>query len=129
MKSDASRTIDLFTGKTAQEQADEAERIRTGSDLSDTEKSRETIEEASQRWREAAFIGQEWTSQHFGKPDHEGREYRVSIRAGWVYLEQTDNTGMGAYHYGGLMLPESALPKLATVIVEAARAYKKMEKP
>lgn len=123
----AARTVDLFSGKTQSEAEDEAERIRAGADLSESEKSRETLEEASNRWREAAFTGQEWTSKHFGMPDKSGREYRLSLRNGWLYLEQTDNGGTGAYHYGGIMFPEEALPKLATVIVEAARAWKAKE--
>ncbi len=120
----AERTVDLFTGKSKVEAQDEALRISTDADVSETAKSKETIEEASQRWREAAFVGQEWTTQHFGRPESKGRQYRLTLRNGWAYLEQTDSEGKGAYHYGGIMFPEYALPLLADVIVPAARTVK-----
>jgi hypothetical protein len=122
----ASRTLDIFSGKTKQEEQDEALRVRTNADVRESEKSKETIEEAADRWRAAAFVGQEWTCQHFGKPDHSGRKYRLSLKDGWLYLEWQDTAdkGKNAYHYGGLMLPEEAVVELANVIVQAAREYK-----
>ncbi len=120
------RTVDLFSGKTKEEENNEAERIKQGLDNVEQSKAGPvTIESNADRYRASAFSGQEWTSLLFGHPKAQEHEYRVSVKDGYAYLEKTAATPAtnGAYHYAGVMVPEGDLPRLATVIVAAARAY------
>lgn len=120
----ADRTIDIFTNKTKAEIEEAA-----NEDIRLEPKLPETIEEASERWRRVAFQGAEWTTKLFGRPEATENQYRGTVKSGYFYLEKTGNgrtissTGGNAYSYAGVMFPEEDLPKLATVIVGAARDY------
>lgn len=118
------RTVDMFTGKSREDEKNEAQHLIDDRDLGESTREKvETIEQAADSRRETAFQGQQWTTKHFGIPDAQGRQFRVSIRQGWCYLEQTDGNGGGAYHYAGVMFPEYSLPRLCDCLVPAARAY------
>ncbi len=121
------KTVDMFTGKTKEEVANETERIKQGLDLVEQPKATGpvTIESAVDRNRASAFVGQEWTTLLFGHPRSEEHEFRVSLKDGMAYLEKTaagPGTN-GAWSYAGIMLPEGDLPRMAAVIVRATRAY------
>lgn len=117
------RTIDIFSGKTKEEERLEAERIRDGLDNLAETKEYVSLEESADRCRERAFEMQQWVSDNFGKPEAEDNQYRVSIKGGHFYLDATKNNKAGAYAYSGFMFPVEDLPKLASVIVQATRAY------
>lgn len=119
----SARTIDMFTGKSGQEVADEAERIRQGLDNLEHTKERGTIAEAANESRERAFQGQDWTSKHFGRDDAEDNQYRTSLKNGYLYLEKMGANRSGPFSYAGIMFPEQDAPKMATVLVAAAKAY------
>jgi hypothetical protein len=145
----AERTADMFTGRTSQEGS--LPSLASPADAADVVKPvADSLEERADRYRAQAFEGQEWTSTLFGNypvdasldvstkaPSSEGAhtveqakdhrsEWRLSSKNGWLYLEQL-RLGRGntcAYHYAGVMFPESEVMKLADVIVQAARAYR-----
>lgn len=122
----ADRTIDIFSGRTKEEEANEAERIQQGLDIVAQERGPGlTIEQAADKWRANAFVGQEWSTKNFGSPSSDSNEYRTTLKSGMLYLEKTAaNPGTrGAFSYAGLMFPEEDAPKLATAIVAAAKAY------
>lgn len=127
------RTVGLFDGKTDEEKAIEAERIKQDADIAGSEERgpAETIEEASDRYRRNAFVGQEWTTRHFGDPCDGTEEYRLSIDNGWMYLERTERSERterqadsgGAFSYRGLFLGKlPSLGRLLKVLVEAYKA-------
>lgn len=120
-------TISFLDGKTDEERAYEAERIKQGLDLVSQDAGRTgspTIEDNADRYRANAFSGQEWTSKHFGDAAATSNQYRLSTKNGMMYIEQSRTLGInGAYGYTGLMLPEQDLPALARVVVDAAKSY------
>jgi hypothetical protein len=124
----ADRTINFLTGKTPAEEAAEAARIAANEDLeAETEDvERVPIEQAADVSRRTTFECQEWATKHFGKPDAEPGEYRVTLKAGYVYLEVLKSLpgGKHAFGYTGVVFPEADLFKIADVIVQAARAKK-----
>lgn len=89
---------------------------------------RESIESAADKWRANAFQGQEWTSKHFGSPDAQDNQYRATLKGGVLYLEKLSANDSGAYAYAGVMFPEADAPKIATVMVAAARTYLEKKK-
>lgn len=125
----ADRTVDMFSGKTQEEVTNEAERIKQGLDILEQPKEPVTIEQAADKWRAAAFQGQEWSTKLFGKKEAQEHQYRVSLVAGHVYLEKTGASkgSNGAFSYAGLMFPEGDLPSLARVLVAATKEYLKRE--
>jgi hypothetical protein len=119
----ADRTIDIFTGKSNHDALEVAIEDVEEQD-SKIVRSSETIEQAADRWRNQAFTGQEWTTLLFGKAEAGENQYRTSIRDGYCYLEKQGYTKVGrAYSYAGVMFPEDDLPRLARVMVDAAKAY------
>lgn len=123
-RSAASRTVDLFSGKTKLEEQQAAleevpvEAIRepfTG------------IEGEVDRWREAAFVGQEWTTgifyagqleQHQKANSYNG--YRLTDRKGWLYLESVHRKGEATvHHYSGVMFPTCDLMALTEAFIRA----------
>jgi hypothetical protein len=142
------RTIDMFSGRTKAE-----EQVPPSVSEEDTMEHRDsgepTIEEACDRYRAQAFIGQEWTSKFFPNSNTGGglqtegvpaqvsdqtdtacqgtasdakERFRLSCKAGWLYLEQLRSTPQGkAYHYAGVMFPENSLEELTHLFVRCAR--------
>jgi len=142
------RTIGLFTQKTPLEEAQEALKNQQLEDAKEEAKDASPkIEDNLDRYRNQAFQVQEWTSKAFGAVDvldasstdkresnpagvstekslESCSQWRLSKRNGWLYLEQTRSVGKGmsAYHYAGVMFPESALEDLAEVFQRAVSA-------
>ncbi len=117
----AARTVDLFSGKTAVEEA-VPEPIEA-----DDRPDFEPMEERADGYRERAFKVQEWTTNVFGKHEGEGNQYRVTHKGDMFYLEELkrgpDNKSF--YGYSGLMLHEKNFLNAARVIAQAAREYNK----
>lgn len=118
------RTIDLFSGKTKEEEIAVA--------LEDIQepvgaKEPETIEQASERWRERCFQTSEYLSKRFGKEAIDGGSYRLTVRGGQMLLEQFRHTesGKGAYGWTGIMFPETDLYDITSVFVKAAKELSK----
>lgn len=115
----ADRTIDIFTGKTKEETIFAAQE-----DLQDVHREPFTgIEGESDRWRDSAFTGQQWTTDVFYNGDAKANQlacsnsgYRMTKRGGWIYLERIANPG-NASSYAGVMFPEVDLDKLAGAFV------------
>lgn len=112
------RTVDMFTGKTAIEEA-VPEQL--------PEEARpdfEPMEERADGYRERAFQVQEWTDKHFGKHEGEGNQYRVSRKGDVFYLEELKRHGTKSFYgYAGLMLHGQNFLQATRVMAEAARAY------
>lgn len=111
----ADRTVDIFTGQTNVEAKEEV--------LEETAKGSETIEQAAERWRNNAFFTQEVVSKSFGKPETKNQSvYRLTTKDGWTFLEQyrMGKDGM-AYHWAGIMFPESDLYEITSVFVRASK--------
>lgn len=118
------RTVDMFSGKTREQETEEAERIQAGLDVAAEAKEKGlTIEQAADKYRANAFTLAEFTSGAFGDEAAAESQYRVTRKNGWLYLERTGvaRGGVGAYSYAGLMFPEGELEKLARVFVAAVR--------
>lgn len=123
------RTVDMFSGKTPEEELNEAERIKQGLDnVEQPKESNPAIEANVDRWRASAFAGREFVSKHFGLESAQENQYRWSIDKGVAYLEKTATGGSGAYSYAGVFLPEGDLPTIARVTVDAAKDYIKRQK-
>lgn len=118
----ASRTMDMF--QTVQPQEAVPEVIQA-----EERGERVPLEEDSDRCRENAFKGQEWTTKYFGKPEAPGNEYRMSFRGEHYYLETLSKLpgGKTVYGYSGLMLHERDLFAVANLIVLAARGKKERD--
>ncbi len=82
----------------------------------------ETIEAASERWRNNAFATQEHVSKHFNESVPGTEKYRLTKKEGWWYLEQyrLDKSG-AAYHYAGLMFADDNLYELTGLLVKASK--------
>lgn len=124
----ADRTVDIFTGKTAVEEASAAiEEVAQ-------EATREPfggISSEVDRWRDSAFKGQQWTVEAFFNNDLSANQrssskdsYRLSIKKGWLYLEAVQSPGRS---YAGVMFPETDLLKLTEAWVAAAWASHPVE--
>lgn len=123
----ADRTVSFLDGKTEEEKANEAERIKQGLDNVEQPKEAVTIERSVDRWRDQAFQGQEHVSGAFGDENAEENQYRCSIKGNHFYLEKTGNNDRGAYSYAGVMFPIWDLLKVARVFVAAAREHVKVK--
>lgn len=134
----AARTVDLFTGKTNVEAAEEAERIANNADIKeDRHKTSEPMEVSAERWREKAFECQEWSSKLFpldpsGTEPYQFRITRRQLSTGdrMLYVERLHvggEPGSGVSSYAGLMIHESSFLQFAQVVVEAARKVKSNE--
>lgn len=123
------RTVDMFSGKTPEEENHEAERIQQGLDNVEQPKDASPrIEDNVDRWRAQAFEGREFVSSHFGEEGANENSYRISLRNGVGYLEKVGNNQAGAYSYAGLFFPEGDVVTMAKVWVDAARDYLKRNK-
>ena len=82
------------------------------------------MEEDADRNRLKAFEVQEWTTHHFGEPQAEGNEYRLSHRGMHYYLECLSKMpgAKGCHAYTGLMIHDKDLMTVTRVLVLAARA-------
>lgn len=110
----ADRTIDLFQAPVLPAEPEDKEELGT----------RQSLEEDVDRLRENAFKGQEWTTEAFGKVEATGNEYRISHKGQHYYLETLHKIpgAKESHAYSGLMVHDSDLLKVATVIVAAVRA-------
>ncbi len=89
------------------------------------------IEDSTDARRDTAFVGQEWTTKYFGRPDAPGNEYRVSFRDGYYYLEtlkKRPGPNGSVYGYTGVMIPEEDLFNAVSVLVAAVRDKQTREK-
>lgn len=115
------RTIDLFSGKTRQEEV-------STEDAVEAHKTPETVEEQAERLREKAFETAEHLSKHWGQAI-DGGTYRLTTRGQFMLLEQFKHNGHpAAYGYTGVMFPISDLYELTGVLVKAAKEKKAKER-
>ncbi len=89
--------------------------------------NRVSMDEDSNRLRENAFLGQEWTTKYFGTPEATGNEYRVSFKGHHYYLERLAKLpdGKESHGYTGLMVHENDLLPMVQVLVQAVRERQK----
>ncbi len=110
----ADRTINFFTGLTnveAQEQTDVQETVR-GS---------ETIEQAAERWRANAHYLQMFVSKSWGVATNQGT-YRLTLNDNWWSLEQFRNGPDGkAFGWKCFMFPKDDLHELTNAFVRACK--------
>lgn len=133
----ADRTVDMFSGKTPVEVAEEAKRIAEDADVVEAELAKgeaKPMEEEADRWRSSAFQSQEWLSKHFpiNRNGERASQFRISYGKvgdqGWYYLEELHSySGKTVSSYKGLMCREEDLFALTETIVAAARAKKAKE--
>ncbi len=128
-RSAADRTIDLFAGAiAAQDALSEKEAATAQEDVKDAPKVSETIEVAAERWRNNAFFTQEHLSKHFNDGEPGKATFRLTEKDGWQFLEQFRHGKDGqAYHWTGLMFKDSDLFEIAGVVVKAAKAKREKE--
>jgi hypothetical protein len=133
----ADRTIDLFSGKTAEDEEHETTQIQEAEDAkNDVSEGSPHIEDNLDRYRDKAFEVQEWSNKYFPKADGgvggPGSSWRLNRRKidGKTYwlLEKvwTAEAGGKAASYLSMMFLDEpgSLFNLADVVVAAARAVK-----
>lgn len=113
----------MFTGRSRDEEAKEADRILHNEDLNEHGKERTPIEASVDEYRSRTMDFVEHVSAVFGKPEATTNQYRITSKSGVVYLEKLGANQAGPHSYTGLVLPEEDLPVIARVFVEATKAY------
>lgn len=128
------RTVGLFTGRTAEEEAAEAARIKAEEDIQASKEERTPMAEAVDTWRSNAFQCQEWTSKYFPKPGTptpledaaknapNSRQYRLSAHGPDLYLEKAGIREGEMFSYAGIMFPLEDVFELSILFTKAAKA-------
>lgn len=121
----ADRTVDMFSGKTKEEEIQAATE-----DVQDAPRAPfEGILGEVDRWRENAFQGQQWTQDVFFDGDPEKAQkssscdgYRLSSYGSYLYLEsvRTEAPGKEVRSYAGFMFPKCDVSKLLKSWLQAA---------
>lgn len=115
----ASRTIDIFSGKTKEEECAEAQRIANDADLAEQKaKVREPITLESINKRTDIYCTARFDTTLDGF-----RLKRANNQGGepWWYLEKL---GYGGSAYCGVIIPESNIHELALMFSDASRSIK-----
>ena len=117
----ADRTVDMFTGSTNVEAAQQ-------SDVQEASKDAEpSIEANMDRYRDQAFYFQELVSKNFGEPQDK-ETFRLTLKGGHMFLEKKQNGAGEAYHWSGFMFRVSSLEELTTLFVQALRNQRERNK-
>lgn len=112
----ADRTVDMFTGSTNVEAAEQ-------SDVKDEVKeANPSVEANMDRYRTNAFEYQETLSKHF--MDHsEGKDtFRLTEKGPHMLLEKKSHGAGEAYGWTGVMFRSDSLEEITKTFVEAYRA-------
>ena len=90
---------------------------------------RKNLDEDADRMRAKAFDVQEWATAHFGKPEADGNQFRVSHKNSHYYVEKLHRVAgkLESHGYTGIMVQEADLLSLTKVLVEAVREKQKRE--
>lgn len=114
------RTVDMFTGQTNVEAAQD--------DNAELPKEAAPGIEAGgeDRWRDVAFVSKDWTTTAFYGGDEckqvrdtTSSEFRLTVRGKWMLLERKDYIGKSPFHYAGVMFTKDDLFKLTEVLAKA----------
>ncbi len=113
------RTIDIFTGQTNVEAAEDVPEDVSHGDPS--------IEANADRWRDKAFEVQEHLSKYFNT-NEPGESFRLTERGDLMLLEVFGSTSGKTYSkWTGVMFHRDSLYELTSVLVKASKARKEKE--
>ncbi len=121
----AERTVDMFAAPKTE--AAEFAEAAANAEAEAAKDERLPLEQDVNALRENAFKVQEWTTTFFGLPEAEGNEYRCSKSGNHYLLERLAKApgAKEAHGYMSYMIPESDLPSVVKVLVQAYREMKK----
>jgi hypothetical protein len=113
----ADRTVDMFTGSTNVEAAEQ-------SDVQDEKREPcPPIEVSAERWRNQAMSVQEHVSKHFNDGEPGRAVFRLTNKDNMMFLEQFRHGKDGkAFHWSGVMFHKDDLYELTNVFVRASKA-------
>lgn len=122
----ASRTVDLFSGKTAMEEA-EAEAMAKAEDVEEHHRPlAEPIEKVMDARRDNCFEYQESLSKLWDSNPNE--KFRLTRKGDWMFLETIRHKdGKEAYAWTGVMFRYDSLYEITSVFYAAAKEKKASE--